>query len=79
MPTITTIVKIESCLMEKINLKERYSCTRMKIHRQSRQLLVQSQGGYIGLFSTTEPYKMNKSKRFEGHKVIFFSQYLIEL
>ncbi|KAJ8309167.1 hypothetical protein KUTeg_014041, partial [Tegillarca granosa] len=49
--------------------QERYTCVKLKLHPLEGHLLAQSQGNYIALFSTNKPYKMNKSKRFEGHKL----------
>ncbi|XP_005098633.2 WD repeat-containing protein 25 [Aplysia californica] len=53
--------------------QERYSCTRLKVHSSKQQFLAQSQGGYVALFSTSRPYKMDKAKRFDGHKVQGYS------
>ncbi|XP_050404910.1 WD repeat-containing protein 25 isoform X1 [Patella vulgata] len=51
--------------------EERYTCNRLKLHPQdANSFLAQSQGGYIAIFSTNRPFKMNKSKRFEGHKLL---------
>ncbi|ESP02854.1 hypothetical protein LOTGIDRAFT_64760, partial [Lottia gigantea] len=50
--------------------EEKYTCNRLKLHStDTTQFLAQSQGGYIAIFSTTRPFKMNKRKRFEGHKL----------
>lgn len=51
------------------SIQERYSCTRLKLHPTSGHFLAQSHGNYIALFSVNRPFKMNKAKRFEGHKV----------
>lgn len=51
------------------SIQERYSCTRLKLHPTSGHFLAQSHGNYIALFSVNKPFKMNKAKRFEGHKV----------
>jgi len=48
--------------------QERYCCSRLKLHPSKQKFLAQSQGGYIAQFSTSRPYKMDKSKRYEGHK-----------
>lgn len=50
------------------SIQERYSCTRLKLHPTSGHFLAQSHGNYIALFSVNRPFKMNKAKRFEGHK-----------
>lgn len=49
--------------------QERFTLTRLQIHPDGNQLLAQSNGNYISLFSLQHPYKMNKHKRFEGHKL----------
>ncbi|CAG5126231.1 unnamed protein product [Candidula unifasciata] len=49
--------------------QELYVCTRLKTNPNSSQFLAQSHAGYVALFSTTPPYKMDKSKRYEGHKI----------
>lgn len=49
--------------------QERYTVTRLGIHPWDNQLLAQSNGNYIALFSLQRPYKMNKHKRFGCHKV----------
>ncbi|KAI8744486.1 WD repeat-containing protein 25 [Biomphalaria glabrata] len=49
--------------------QERYTCTRLKLHPDNTHFLAQTQGGYVAIFSTTSPYKLDKSKRFEGHKI----------
>lgn len=49
--------------------QERYTVTRLVIQPRDNQLLAQSNGNYIAVFSLQRPYKMNKYKRFEGHKV----------
>ncbi|XP_062621880.1 WD repeat-containing protein 25-like [Saccostrea cucullata] len=53
--------------------QERYSCTRLKLHPTSGHFLAQSHGNYIAMFSVNRPYKMNKAKRFEGHKLSGYS------
>ena len=49
--------------------QERYTVTRLSLHPSLPQFLAQTQAGYAAVFSTQRPYKMNKNKRFEGHKV----------
>lgn len=60
-------------------IQERYSCTRLKLHPTSGHFLAQSHGNYIALFSVNKPFKMNKAKRFEGHKVrsLFHMNFLL--
>ncbi|XP_074657908.1 WD repeat-containing protein 25-like [Tubulanus polymorphus] len=53
--------------------QEKYTCTRLKAHHSDNQLLAQSNGGYIAQFSCSRPYKLNKRKRFQGHKVLGYS------
>lgn len=48
--------------------QERYSCTRLKLHPTEGHFLAQTNGDYIAIFSTHKPYKLNKVKRFQGHK-----------
>ncbi|XP_021344230.1 WD repeat-containing protein 25-like, partial [Mizuhopecten yessoensis] len=48
--------------------QERYSCTRLKLHPTEGHFLAQTNGDYIAIFSTQKPYKLNKAKRFQGHK-----------
>ncbi|XP_013386545.1 WD repeat-containing protein 25 [Lingula anatina] len=49
--------------------QERYTCTRLKVHPSGSNFVAQTQGNYLALFSTLRPYKLDRSKRFEGHKV----------
>nr|XP_022332325.1 WD repeat-containing protein 25-like [Crassostrea virginica]XP_022332326.1 WD repeat-containing protein 25-like [Crassostrea virginica] len=53
--------------------QERYSCTRLKLHPTSGHFLAQSHGNYIAIFSVNKPFKMNKAKRLEGHKLSGYS------
>ncbi|GFO48708.1 WD repeat-containing protein 25 [Plakobranchus ocellatus] len=53
--------------------QERYTCTRLKLHREKSYFLAQTHGGYIALFSTSSPYRMEKGKRFGGHKLLGYS------
>ncbi|KAI0207981.1 WD repeat-containing protein 25 [Lamellibrachia satsuma] len=53
--------------------QERYTCTRLRMHPSEAQFVSQTQGGYIALFSTIKPYKMNKCKRFDAHQVLGYS------
>lgn len=34
--------------------------------------VAQTNGNYMALFSAQRPYRINKKKRYEGHKVSFF-------
>lgn len=53
--------------------QERYTCTRLKPHKDKSHFLAQTHGGYIALFSTISPYRMEKSKRFGGHKLLGYN------
>ncbi|XP_060069000.1 WD repeat-containing protein 25-like [Ylistrum balloti] len=48
--------------------QERYSCTRLQLHPTQSHFLAQTNGDYIAIFSTNKPFKLNKAKRFQGHK-----------
>ncbi|XP_062863690.1 WD repeat-containing protein 25 [Trichomycterus rosablanca] len=48
---------------------ERYTCPSLALHPQEDTFAAQTNGNYIALFSARRPYRMNKTKRFEGHKV----------
>jgi WD repeat-containing protein 25 len=47
---------------------EKYVCTCLKRHPLNNLFYAQTHGNYIAEFSTRNPYKMNKSRRFEGHQ-----------
>lgn len=53
--------------------QERYTITRLRNHPYDNSLLAQCQGNYIVIFSRDRPYKMNKHKRFEGHKLLGYN------
>ncbi|XP_078592143.1 uncharacterized protein LOC144871062 [Branchiostoma floridae x Branchiostoma japonicum] len=48
---------------------ERYSCPSLAVHPSKPNFIAQTNGDYIALFSTSRPYAMDKTVRFEGHKV----------
>uniref|UniRef100_T1JIM7 Uncharacterized protein n=1 Tax=Strigamia maritima TaxID=126957 RepID=T1JIM7_STRMM len=48
---------------------ERFTCPHLVVHPKGNKFVAQSNGDYIAEFSTSRPYKMNRKKRFEGHKV----------
>ncbi|CAH2328224.1 WD repeat-containing 25 [Pelobates cultripes] len=52
---------------------ERYTCPSLASHPKESVFIAQTNGNYIALFSNQRPYKMNKKKRFEGHKVEGFA------
>lgn len=49
--------------------QEAYTCPCIRSHPSSNHFVAQSNGDYIAIFSSLSPYKMNKYKRFEGHRV----------
>ncbi|ELT91227.1 hypothetical protein CAPTEDRAFT_226501 [Capitella teleta] len=53
--------------------QERFTCTRLKCHPSGKQFAAQTQGNYIAVFSTQQPYKMNRNKRYDGHFVSGYS------
>ncbi|XP_069064434.1 WD repeat-containing protein 25 isoform X2 [Pleurodeles waltl] len=48
---------------------ERYTCPSLTLHPKERAFAAQTNGNYMALFSTQRPFKINKKKRYEGHKV----------
>lgn len=56
-------------------IQEAFTCTSLKVHPHEAHFVAQSNGNYIALFSTRRPYKLNKFKRYEGHKV--FTKFLL--
>ncbi|XP_075700345.1 WD repeat-containing protein 25 isoform X2 [Rhinoderma darwinii] len=50
---------------------ERYTCPSLALHPKENVFAAQTNGNYIALFSTQRPYKINKKRRFEGHKVMW--------
>ncbi|XP_038632777.1 WD repeat-containing protein 25 [Scyliorhinus canicula] len=48
---------------------ERYTIPCLTVHPKESFFLAQTNGNYMVLFSTQRPYRMNKRKRYEGHKV----------
>ncbi|XP_064602570.1 WD repeat-containing protein 25-like [Liolophura sinensis] len=53
--------------------QERYVCTRLKQHPTEDTFLAQTHGNYIAVFSINRPYKLDKYRRFEGHKMLGYS------
>ena len=49
--------------------QEMFTCPNILVNERERCFMLQSNGDYIAIFSTARPYRMNKYKRFEGHKV----------
>ncbi|XP_067310930.1 WD repeat-containing protein 25 [Pseudorasbora parva] len=52
---------------------ERYTCPSLSAHPLEETFIAQTNGGYIALFSAQRPYRMNKRRRYEGHKVEGFA------
>uniref|UniRef100_A0A8D0BXC7 WD repeat domain 25 n=1 Tax=Salvator merianae TaxID=96440 RepID=A0A8D0BXC7_SALMN len=52
---------------------ERYTCPSLALHPKDPVFIAQTNGNYLALFSSLRPYKMNKKKRYEGHKVEGFA------
>ncbi|XP_069806309.1 WD repeat-containing protein 25 isoform X2 [Dendropsophus ebraccatus] len=52
---------------------ERYTCPSLALHPKESVFAAQTNGNYIAIFSTQRPYKINKKRRFEGHKVEGFA------
>ncbi|KAG8449246.1 hypothetical protein GDO86_016061 [Hymenochirus boettgeri] len=52
---------------------ERYTCPSLALHPKENIFAAQTNGNYMALFSTQRPYKMDKKRRFEGHKVEGFA------
>ena len=48
-------------------------CPRLAVHPHQAEMMAQSGGNYLSLFSTIKPYKMNRCKRFEGHMVLLMT------
>ncbi|XP_073784084.1 WD repeat-containing protein 25 isoform X2 [Danio rerio] len=53
--------------------KERYTCPCLTAHPLDNSFIAQTNGNYIALFSDQRPYRMNKRRRYEGHKVEGFA------
>lgn len=49
--------------------QERYTCPSLALHPLEDSFLAQTNGNYVALFSTQRPFRMNKRRRYEGHKV----------
>jgi len=48
---------------------EPYTCSSLKLHPNQRNFLAQSSAGYIAIFDTEKPWRLNRRKRFESHQV----------
>ena len=49
--------------------QERYTCPSLALHPVEEGFVAQTNGNYMALFSGLRPYRMNKRRRYEGHKV----------
>lgn len=52
---------------------ERYTCPSLALHPRESMFVAQTNGNYVALFSSQRPYRINKKKRYEGHKVEGFA------
>ncbi|XP_073205748.1 WD repeat-containing protein 25 isoform X1 [Lepidochelys kempii] len=52
---------------------ERYTCPSLTLHPREPAFVAQTNGNYMALFSIQRPYRINKKKRYEGHKVEGFA------
>ncbi|XP_042655082.1 WD repeat-containing protein 25 isoform X2 [Tyto alba] len=52
---------------------ERYTCPSLTLHPEESMFVAQTNGNYMALFSAQRPYRINKKKRYEGHKVEGFA------
>ena len=50
--------------------QEPYTCPSLRAHPYENSFVAQSNANYAVIFSARRPYKLNKYKRFEGHKVM---------
>ncbi|KAM4624854.1 WD repeat-containing protein 25 [Polymixia lowei] len=48
---------------------EKYTCPSLALHPAEDSFVAQTNGNYMALFSSQRPYRMNKRRRYEGHKV----------
>ncbi|XP_056248974.1 WD repeat-containing protein 25 [Seriola aureovittata] len=48
---------------------ERYTCPSLALHPVEESFVAQTNGNYMAVFSSQQPYRMNKRRRYEGHKV----------
>lgn len=49
--------------------QERYTCPSLALHPLEQSFVAQTNGNYMAVFSSQQPYRMNKRRRYEGHKV----------
>lgn len=48
---------------------EAFTCPTLRRHPSGRAFALQSNGDYVALCSTAPPYRLNKARRCEGHRV----------
>lgn len=48
---------------------ERYTCPSLALHPAEDSFVAQTNGNYMAVFSSQRPYRMNKRRCYEGHKV----------
>lgn len=49
--------------------QERYTCPSLALHPLEESFVAQTNGNYMAVFASQQPYRMNKRRRYEGHKV----------
>ncbi|KAM7403191.1 hypothetical protein PAMA_003897 [Pampus argenteus] len=52
---------------------ERYTCPSLALHPLEESFVAQTNGNYVAVFSSQRPYRMNKRRRYDGHKVEGYS------
>ncbi|XP_054470166.1 WD repeat-containing protein 25 [Anoplopoma fimbria] len=53
--------------------QERFTCPSLALHPLEESFVAQTNGDYMAVFSSQQPYRMNKRRRYEGHKVEGYS------
>ncbi|KAM9842350.1 WD repeat-containing protein 25 [Aulostomus maculatus] len=48
---------------------ERYTCPSLALHPLEESFVAQTNGNYVAVFSSQRPYRMNKRRQYQGHKV----------
>ncbi|XP_077587274.1 WD repeat-containing protein 25 [Stigmatopora nigra] len=48
---------------------ERYTCPSLALHPHEDSFVAQTNGDYVAVFNSQRPFRMNKRRRYEGHKV----------
>lgn len=56
-------------LLHSFGHQERYTCPSLALHPLEESFVAQTNGDYMAVFSSQQPYRMNKRRRYEGHKV----------